>query len=101
MNVLVLQSFLVVSAVSQSVFKLYLNVSILGCINETLELYLTVSLNLSIWMDSLPIFELYDELPDDEHCFNLLHDCEGGRLPTACLLPLFILYAVSAMYHQS
>ena len=35
-------------------------------------------------VNSLPTFELCDELYDDQHCLYLLLERDGGRLPTVC-----------------
>ena len=72
MNVLVLQSFLAVS--SDCIFNF---VYPLPWINGP-----TVFITPTTCVNSLPIFELYDELPDDKHGSNLPLGRDGERLPT-------------------
>ena len=50
---------------------------------HTPELCLTIEfVTPTTYVSSLPIFELYAGLYDDEHCCNLLLGCDGG----GCLL---------------
>ena len=74
MNVFVWQSFLPVSF--NCVFQLH--PYFLNCIQ------ILVFVTPTACVSSLPIFELYAELYDDEYCFNLLLECNGGRLHTVC-----------------
>ena len=80
MNVLVLQSFLAVSITLQICIYAFLAVPDgINCIYG-----LTVFVTPTACVNSLPIFELYAILYDDEHCLSPLLDCTEGRYSTVC-----------------